>query len=164
MLINKKTKFLSTTAVIAALYVTITLTLGAFSFGVIQIRLGEMFNHLVMVNKKYIAAVVIGCGIANFFSPLGIIDVVVGTSQTLVMLSVAYLIARKIKSLKVRMIINTIVCSLMMFIIALELAYIYSVPFWATYLSVAIGEAISMTIGGIFIYQIQKRFDLKKQI
>ncbi|EAD2410195.1 QueT transporter family protein [Listeria monocytogenes] len=163
-MINKKTKFLSTTAVIAALYVAITLTLGAFSFGVIQIRLGEMFNHLVVINKKYIVAIVIGCGIANLFSPLGIIDVFIGTTGTFIFLSISYLVTRKIKNLKVRLLINTIVISVSMFTVALELNYFYGSPFWLTYLSVAVGEAISMSIGAVIIYQIQKRFDLKKQI
>ncbi|MBC6150103.1 QueT transporter family protein [Listeria booriae] len=159
-----KTKRLTTTAIIAALYVTITVVLGAFSFGAIQIRVGEMFNHFAVFNKKYIIPVTIGCAIANIFSPLGIIDVLVGTTQTFLMLSIAYLIYRKVESVKVRMVINTIVCSLMMFIIAWELVYVLGLPFWFSYLTVAIGEAISMTLGGIVIYQIQKRYDLSDKI
>lgn len=164
MNINKKTRFISTVSIVAALYVVVSLILGAFSFGAIQFRLGEMFNHLVTLNKKYIIPVALGCALVNLFSPLGMIDVVVGTFQTLLMLTVGYLIYRKIPNLKLRMAINTVVCSLMMFVIAFELVYIYSLPFWVTYASVAVGEAVSMTIGGIIIYQIQKRFDLKKQI
>lgn len=164
MLTNKKTKFLTTTAIIAALYVAITLTFGVFSFGVIQFRLGEMFNHLVVFNKKYIIPVAIGCAIANLFSPLGMIDVIVGTSQTGLMLSVAYLIYRKVNSIKVRMVVNTVVCSLMMFVIAWELVYIYGLPFWGTYITVAIGELISMSFGGVVIYKIQKHLDFTKRI
>ncbi|MBC1743892.1 QueT transporter family protein [Listeria welshimeri] len=164
MLTNKKTKFLTTTSIIAALYVAITLTFGVFSFGVIQFRLGEMFNHLVVFNKKYIIPVAIGCAIANLFSPLGMIDVLVGTVQTVLMLSIAYLIYHKIKSVKARMVINSVVCSLMMFIIAWELVYIYGLPFWGTYITVAVGELISMTFGGFVIYKIQKHLDFTNKI
>ena len=37
------------TAVVAALYVVITLVLSTISFGVVQIRIAEMFNYLVLV-------------------------------------------------------------------------------------------------------------------
>ncbi|MGJ3847732.1 QueT transporter family protein, partial [Levilactobacillus brevis] len=47
-------------ALIAALYVVLTTVLSALSFGPFQIRLSEMFNHLVVFNKRYIAAVTLG--------------------------------------------------------------------------------------------------------
>jgi uncharacterized membrane protein len=51
----------------------------------IQFRLGEMLLILPFINKKYSISLIIGVFIVNFFSPLGLIDVVVGTSSTALM-------------------------------------------------------------------------------
>lgn len=48
------------TAVVAALYVVITMLLSTVSFGVVQIRIAEMFNYLVLFNKRYIWGVSLG--------------------------------------------------------------------------------------------------------
>ncbi len=58
-------------ALVTGLYVAVTLVLSVFSFGVIQIRLSEMFNYLSLYNKRYIAAVTAGVALANIASPLG---------------------------------------------------------------------------------------------
>lgn len=39
-------------ALVTGLYVAVTLVLSVFSFGVIQIRLSEMFNYLSLYNKR----------------------------------------------------------------------------------------------------------------
>lgn len=62
-------------ALVTGLYVAVTLVLSVFSFGVIQIRLSEMFNYLSLYNKRYIVAVTAGVALANIASPLGLIDV-----------------------------------------------------------------------------------------
>ncbi len=69
-------------ALVTGLYVAVTLVLSVFSFGVIQIRLSEMFNYLSLYNKRYIVAVTAGVALANIASPLGLIDVVVGSVST----------------------------------------------------------------------------------
>ena len=45
-----------------------------------------MFNYLSLYNKRYIAAVTAGVALANIASPLGLIDVVVGSVSTLIVL------------------------------------------------------------------------------
>mgnify|MGYP002733419785 CR=1 FL=1 len=47
-------------ALIAALYVAVTLILAVISFGAIQLRLSEMFNYLAIFHKRYIVAVTLG--------------------------------------------------------------------------------------------------------
>lgn len=73
-------------ALVTGLYVAVTLVLSVFSFGVIQIRLSEMFNYLSLYNKRYIVAVTAGVALANIASPLGLIDVAVGSVSTLLVL------------------------------------------------------------------------------
>lgn len=67
---KSKTYDIVTIAIVAALYVILTMTpgLSAISYGPIQFRVSEMLNFTAFFNKKYIIAVTIGCMISNFLS------------------------------------------------------------------------------------------------
>ena len=69
-------------AVVAALYVIVTVVLGPLGSGAIQFRLSELFNFLAFYNKKYIWAVSIGCVISNYISST-LVDVFVGSQYVL---------------------------------------------------------------------------------
>ncbi|ANZ99192.1 hypothetical protein CKN82_09050 [Carnobacterium divergens] len=144
-----KTKTLVTNAIVAALYVAITAVLAPLSFGAVQLRFAEMFNHLVVFNKKYIVGIVSGVFISNlFFSSLGVYDLVFGVGQSLVALLLTSGLIRKgkVENVWLKMIINTIVFSLTMAIIAWELVLVFGLPFWATYLTTGIGEMIVLVL------------------
>lgn len=66
-------------ALVTALYVVVTVLLAPLSFGPIQLRLAELFNYLGVFNKRYIWSITLGVAIANTASPLGIIDIVIGS-------------------------------------------------------------------------------------
>ena len=90
-------------ALVTGLYVAVTLVLSVISFGAIQIRLSEMFNYLSLYNKKYICAVTLGVALANLASPLGLIDVVVGSVSTLIVLLLNYSVTKRVKNMKLKM-------------------------------------------------------------
>lgn len=159
-----KIKFLSTSGIIAALYIVVSLLIAPFSFGAIQLRIGEMLNHLIVFNKKYIYAIVIGVFITNLFSPNGPLDLVFGVSQTLISLALTILSAKYIKSIIKRMIFNTAVFTFMMWLIAWELNILFDLPFGYTWLTVAIGEAIVMTIGIPIMLVLNKRLNFNKML
>lgn len=159
-----KIKFLSTSGIIAALYIVVSLLIAPFSFGAIQLRIGEMLNHLIVFNKKYIYAIVIGVFITNLFSPNGPLDLVFGVGQTLISLALTILSARYIKSLVKRMIFNTVVFTFMMWLIAWELNILFELPFGYTWLTVAVGEAIVMAIGIPIMLLLNKRLNFNKMI
>ncbi len=71
-------------AVVAALYVVVTYAVAPLAYGGIQFRLSEALVLICFYNKKYIIPLTIGCAIANIMSPFGIIDVIVGSSATLI--------------------------------------------------------------------------------
>ncbi len=75
-------KFLVVTAMIAAVYVVMTLAIAPLSFGFIQMRISEVLVLLAFIDKRYIPGLILGCFIANLFSPFGMIDVVFGTACT----------------------------------------------------------------------------------
>lgn len=153
---------LSKMGLIAALYIAITLAIAPVGFGPIQFRLSEMFNYLALLHKRYVIAVTLGVVIVNFFSPLGLIDVVVGGSSTLLVLVISRIATKNIKTLKIKMIVMGIIATASMFTIAAQFYFVGDHPFWPTYLTMALGELISMTIGGFVIYFVNKKVDLSK--
>lgn len=149
-------------ALVTGLYVAVTLVLSVFSFGVIQIRLSEMFNYLSLYNKRYIAAVTAGVALANMASPLGLIDVVVGSVSTLIVLLINYKITIRIKNMKIKMAVTACVFAFSMFTVAGQLTILYQLPFFLNWWVIALGELASMIVGGIIIYWIGKKVDLTK--
>lgn len=87
-------------AVVTGLYVAVTIVLSVISFGAIQLRVAEMFNYLPLFNKRYTIAVTLGVAIANLASPLGIVDVALGSVSTLIVLLICRGITRKVTNLK----------------------------------------------------------------
>jgi uncharacterized membrane protein len=103
---NKKrpfagTLYLTTSAVIAALYVVFTLPFAQFAFGPIQFRLAEIMVILPIFTPAAIPGLTIGCFLANLLNPnnLGVIDIVFGSLATLAAAVLTRLIARKCKKL-----------------------------------------------------------------
>ncbi|MBO0439804.1 QueT transporter family protein [Candidatus Enterococcus ikei] len=149
-------------ALIMALYVIVTIFLAPFSFGAIQLRFSEMFNYLPLFNKRYIVAVTLGVAISNFASPLGLVDVIIGSVSTCLILLFSYYVTKRLKNQIKKMVLTAILCSFSMFTVAGQLTYFYHLPFFYTWLTVALGELLSMTIGGILIYWINEKIDLTK--
>lgn len=160
-----KVKTLATSGIIAALYVAVTFLIAPFGFTNIQFRISEMFNHLVVFNKKYIFGIVLGVFVANMlFSDLGPIDLVFGVGHSILSLSITILAGRFIASHWKRMICNTLVFTFTMCIIAFELHLVLGFPFLLTWLFVAIGEFVVMTVGIPIMLALNKRLQFEKLI
>ena len=156
-------KSLTKVGITAALYVVLTLVVAPFSFGAFQFRVSEIFNHLIDLNKRYIWALTIGCAIANMASPLGPIDILVGTSGTLISGLLIYAINKHVSNLKAKLAVSTIIPTVVgMIPIALELHYVQHLPFWLTYGTSMVGEIISCLVGAFLVYGLSKRIDLTK--
>ncbi|WP_027108928.1 QueT transporter family protein [Lacticigenium naphthae] len=158
-----KTKQWVYNALVAALYVTVTGVLTPISFGVIQFRVAEIFNHLAVFNKKYIVGVVLGVFISNlFFSQIVLFDLVFGVGHTLFSFGLLAIFSSKQMSLKLRMTINTLSFAIGSFLIAWELYLALEFPFWLSYLSVAIGELVVMGLGVPLMLYINSKLHFSK--
>lgn len=73
------TNYLVKSAGVAALYAVLTLLLPVASYGPIQFRFSEILVLLVFYNKRFIPGLVLGCALANLFSPMMLFDVIFGT-------------------------------------------------------------------------------------
>lgn len=137
-------------AIITALYVTLTIVLSFMSYGNIQFRIAEILILLCFFRKDYSIALILGCAIANFFSPLGIFDVIFGTLAT----AISVLFVMKSKNLVVASIFPVIFNGI---IIGLELYYVLSLPLLLSMASVAIGEAVVvMVLGNLIFFKLKK--------
>lgn len=89
---NKSTLFITQAAVIAALYVALTYASNALglAYNAVQFRLSEILTILPVFTPAAIPGLAIGCIIANLSSPFGIIDIVCGSSATLLAALTSY--------------------------------------------------------------------------
>lgn len=69
-------------SVIAAIYVVLTLSINDYSYGPIQFRYSELLNLLAFFNPFNAIGVTLGVFISNFWSTLGVFDLVFGTLHT----------------------------------------------------------------------------------
>ena len=82
---NRKAYFITQAAVIAAVYVVLTLAINAFDLasGAIQVRISEALTILPYFTPAAIPGLFVGCLLSNFLTGAPIWDVVFGSLATL---------------------------------------------------------------------------------
>ena len=101
-------------AIIASIYVVISMITYPISFLGIQFRIAEVLILLVFFRRDLIYGLLLGCLITNLFSPIGLWDALFGVLASLiVLLSISFL-----KHLAFSVIIGTVVNG---FVVGLEL-------------------------------------------
>jgi len=142
----------------AALYAVITVFLAPISYGPIQFRLSEVLNLLAFVNPVFAPGIVLGCFIANLFSPLGMIDVVFGTTATFL----SVIMITRTKNIFLSSLWPVIFNGI---IIGFELQYAFQVPFLIGAFQVAVGEFVVVSIIGTLIFsRILKNSGLREKM
>lgn len=83
---NKKAYFITQAAVIAALYVVLTLFINAFDLasGAIQVRISEALTILPYFTPAAVPGLFIGCLLSNFMTGAAIWDIIFGSLATLI--------------------------------------------------------------------------------
>jgi len=76
------TRRLCACAIVAALYAAITIVTAPFSYGLMQFRLSEALVVLCAFEPFLAAGITLGCFLANLFSTVTALDLVVGTLAT----------------------------------------------------------------------------------
>lgn len=80
---KKSTIYIVQAALIAAIYAAMTYAVAPLSFGATQFRISEALTVLPVFTPAAIPGLAIGCIIANIGSPYGPIDILLGTTATL---------------------------------------------------------------------------------
>lgn len=125
-----------------------------------------MLNHLAVFNKKYAIGVTAGVVLTNLvLSPFGLYDWVLGVGHTIVSFIVFFIITKYVQSPVKKMMINTVVFSVFSFMIALMLLLIGAEEvFWITYLTVFLGQFITMGVGIPVIQALDKKLSFNKRM
>lgn len=144
-------------AIVTAIYAALTVIMSQYSYLGIQLRIAELLILLVIYKKEYSISLILGCFIANLFSPLGIYDVIFGTLATALAVLCMFITKNKLIASLFPVIINAL-------IVGAELYYILDLPFWLSALQVAIGEFIVVTVIGVPVFKLLEHNAVFKRI
>ncbi len=153
---KRNTKFLTQSALIAALYIVLTYlanSLGLAS-GAIQIRISEALCILPVFTPNAICGLFLGCFISNILTGCVIWDVIFGSLATLIGAVFTYLLRNhKYLACIPPIISNTL-------IVPFVLKYAYGLPAGLGYfiLTVGAGEIISCGILGTILLMYLKKY------
>lgn len=134
-------------AIVASIYVVLTIVIQPLAYGELQFRLSEVLMLMVFFNKKYSTSMIIGCLIANLWSPYLMWDMMFGTLAT----AISCLFIVKSKHLIVASIWPAVFNGL---IVGAEIAILSNLNYGLCVLSVAIGEVVVVTIVGTILFSI----------
>ena len=141
-------------AMIAAIYVVLTLIFAPFSYGEIQVRISEALTVLPYFTPAAVPGLFVGCLIANIMGGAILPDIIFGSLATLAGAVVSYLLRKNKYLVPVPPIIAN------MLVVPFVLRYGYGVesaiPFMMV--TVGIGEIISCGIIGMILLFILDRY------
>ena len=145
----KNPKSLAQAALIAALYVALTLLFAPISYGEVQVRIAEALTILPVFTPVAVPALFVGCLLANLLGGALPFDILFGSLATLI----GALITRALKDKPLISPIGPIAANAL--IVPLVLRYAYGVPLalWILALSIAAGELLSAGVLGLLLYK-----------
>lgn len=156
----KNTRFITKSAIIAAIYVVLTeiSTLLGLSSGVIQLRFSEALTVLPIFTPAAIPGLFAGCIISNLLAGCAIFDVIFGSVATLIGAVGTYLLRKRSVYFAP---IFPIAANTLIIPWILKLVYNSPGTVWYFSLTVFAGELISCAVLGILLAMlIKKRKDL----
>lgn len=144
-----QTRNLVRLALVAALYAAMTLAIPGLGFGGIQFRFSEILVLLCFYRRDYSIALILGCFIANCFSPMAVMDMIFGTLAT----AVAVIPMFYIRNIWVASLLPVVSNGI---IVAVELLICFGnePPLWFNMLTVAAGELVVITIIGCPLFKL----------
>ncbi len=150
---KNKTKFITMSAAIAAIYVVLTIVFAPISFLAVQVRIAEALTALPMFSLAAIPGLFIGCLFGNLLGGAVVWDIVFGSIATLIGAVGSYLL-RKNRWLVP---IPPIVSNSLIVPFVLKYAYGMDLPIPVLILDVFIGELLGCyVLGELLISIIEK--------
>lgn len=153
----KKQNVLFTTqaAMIAAIYVVLTLVFAPFSFGEVQIRISEALTILPVFTPAAIPGLFVGCLIGNFAGGAILPDIIFGSIATLIGAFFTYKLRNQKRILAP---VPPILANILIVPLVLRYAYGVALPIPFLMLTVGIGEVISCGVLGLLIAAALSRY------
>lgn len=153
---SRRVKYITQAAMIAAVYVVLTLFISAFNLasGAIQIRISEALTVLPAFTPAAIPGLFIGCLISNLLSGGMLLDVIFGSLATLLGACGTYLLRKWKWVVSVPPILSNAL------IVPFVLAYVYHIPGGVPYfmVTIGIGQILSCGVLGMIVYKILAKY------
>ncbi|MGX8774436.1 MAG: QueT transporter family protein [Bacillota bacterium] len=150
--------FLAQGAIIAAMYVALTIIFAPISFGAVQVRVAELLTILPLFTPAAIPGLFIGCIIANGIGGGILLDVVFGSLATLIGASLGYLLRFN----RWLVPIPAIVANSVIVPFVLKYGYGIDISMWLLVIYIAIGEIIGCyVLGELFASVLLRRKELR---
>ena len=149
MKLNKKTLFLVQAALIAAIYVVLTVVFAPFSFGEVQVRIAEALTILPVFLPAAVPGLFVGCFLGNMLGGAVLPDIIFGSLATLIG-AIGTRALRKAHPFLAP--IPPIAANTVIVPFVLKYAYAVDLPIPFMMLTVGIGEVVSCGIFGLVLY------------
>lgn len=133
---NKSLTWIVQGAIIAAIYVVLTIAFAPISYGQIQVRISEILTVLPAFTPAAIPGLFIGCIAANIYGGAGAIDVVFGSLATLIAAILSSKMPKRWLVPLPPVVINGLV-------IGWVLNYVLGYPLLFSMLTVALGQLVA---------------------
>lgn len=166
---KKTTLFITQAAVIAALYVALTVFINAFNLanGVIQFRISEALTILPFFCPPAVYGVSVGCFLSNLLMGNHPLDLIFGTLATIIGAVLTYLIGvyfrkRGKKGGEYLAPLPPILANAFIIPFVLRYAYGMTDAIWFMVLTVGAGEVISCGILGVLLYKVMEKIGLTR--
>lgn len=141
--------FMAQAAMIAAIYVVITLMFAPFSYGEVQVRLSEALTILPVFTPAAVPGLFIGCLISNILGGCIVPDIIFGSLATLLGAVFTYTLKNRSKYLAP---VPPVIANMLIVPFVLRYGYQVPVPIPFMMLTVGIGEIISCGLLGMILY------------
>ena len=141
--------FAAQAAMIAAIYVVLTLVGASFAYGPVQVRLSEALTILPAFTPAAIPGVFLGCLLSNILGGCILPDIIFGSLATLIGAVFTWMLRDKSSYLAPLppILANTIIVPFV-----LKYGYMDPLPIPFMMLTVGIGEVISCGVIGLIVY------------
>lgn len=152
---NNNVTFLTQAAMIAAIYVVLTLLFRPVSFGEIQVRISEALTILPLFTPAAVPGVFVGCLIANIIGGGILPDIIFGSLATLIGAVLTYRLRERTPILAPipPIAANTVIVPFVLFY-----GYGVNLPIPFMMLTVGIGEMLSCGVLGLLLYTALRRY------
>ncbi len=148
-------RFLAQAAMIAAIYVALTLVFAPFGYGEVQVRISEALTILPVFTPAAVPGLFIGCLLSNILGGCIVPDIIFGSLATLLGAIFTYLLRSQIRFLAP---VPPILANALIVPFVLRFGYQVPLPIPFMMLTVGIGEIISCGILGMVLYSALSRY------
>lgn len=145
---NRCVLFTAQAAMIAAIYVVLTIVFAPISYGEVQVRISEALTILPIFTPAAVPGLFLGCLLSNILGGCILPDVIFGSLATLLGAVGTWLLRRQHKCVAA---LPPILANILIVPFVLKYGYQVPLPIWLLMGTVGVGEVISCEVLGCIL-------------